>query len=77
MIVGKNPEIMKPYIINGLNKEEINNLKKFARNKECPNCNIIEVMCCKGGCIGGNATINPESNSKKNIEELLKDSKDL
>ncbi len=73
----KNPEIMKPYIINGLNKEEINNLKKFARNKECPNCNIIEVMCCKGGCIGGNATINPESNSKKNIEELLKDSKDL
>lgn len=73
----KNPEIMKPYIINGLDKDSIRDLKKFAKTSSCPDCNIIEVMACNGGCLGGNANITPEKKAKKSIEILLKESKDL
>ncbi len=73
----KNPEEMKPYIINGLNKDAIKELKTFAKNGSCPDCNIIEVMCCPGGCIGGNATINTPSDAKKIIEKLSEESQDL
>lgn len=73
----KNPDIMKPYVINGLNKDTIRDLKKFAKTGICPECNIIEVMACEGGCLGGNANIIPEKNSKKSIEALLKESSDL
>lgn len=72
----KNKENTKPYIINGLNKEEIRNLKKFAKTGSCPDCNLIEVMCCEGGCIGGNSNINTERNAKKKIDELLNKSED-
>ena len=73
----KNPDTVKPYIISGLNKEAINNLKQSAKNASCPNCNIVEVMACEGGCLGGNDNINTEKSAKKSIEALLKDSKDL
>jgi len=73
----KNPESMKPCLVNGITKETIRDLKKYAKNGACPDCNIVEVMCCEGGCIGGNATINNERSAKKIIGELLKESKDL
>ena len=73
----KNPDIMKPYIVNGLNKDSIKDLKRFAKSASCPDCNIIEVMACYGGCIGGNSTINTERGAKKSIEALLNESKDL
>lgn len=73
----KNPEKMKPFVIGGLTKENIRELKKFAKNKECPGCNIIEVMSCEGGCIGGNANINSEKGARKIIDRLLGESQDL
>ncbi|MCD8378418.1 MAG: monomeric [FeFe] hydrogenase [Candidatus Gastranaerophilales bacterium] len=73
----KNPEKMKPCIINGITKETIRDLRKYAQKGICPDCNIIEVMCCEGGCIGGNATINNERSAKKIIDNLLKESEDL
>lgn len=73
----KNKEIVKPYVINGLNKDSINDLKNFARTSCCPDCNIIEVMACAGGCIGGNATINTLKGAKKIIDNLVKESDDL
>ena len=73
----KNPDIMKPHIISGLNKDAIKDLKQFAKNACCPGCNIIEVMACEGGCLGGSANIKNEKAAKKNIENLLKSSSDL
>ncbi len=70
-------ETVKPCVINGLNKENIKNLKKYAHDGVCPNGNLVEVMCCEGGCIGGNATINSQTNAKKSIEKLLLESEDL
>jgi iron only hydrogenase large subunit-like protein len=74
----KDEEAIKPLIINGLNKDSIRQLKKYATCGECENgCNIIEVMCCEGGCIGGNATINNQKTAKKLIDQLAANSQDI
>ncbi len=75
--VCKNPEEVKPYIISGLTKDTAKELKTFAKNKSCPGCNLVEVMCCEGGCIGGNATINIPRVAKKELKTLLDNSKNL
>ena len=38
--------IIKPYIINGLDKDSIRELKSFAKSGVFEGCNIVEVMCC-------------------------------
>ena len=74
----KDENSVRPYLISGLNKENIKLLKKFACSGECENdCNLIEVMCCEGGCISGNSTINSAVVAKKNISKLLEESKDI
>lgn len=45
-------------VIDGLNKQSIKDLKKYAKNGICDIGNLIEVMACQGGCLGGNATVN-------------------
>ena len=70
--------IIKPLIINGLDKDSIKQLKKCATCGSCEDgSNIMEVMCCKGGCIGGSAVINNQKTAKKQIDNLLSVSKDI
>lgn len=66
-----------PVVIDGLNKENIRQLKKYAKEGKCAEGNLIEVMCCEGGCINGNATINDTKISKKLLKELSDKSKDI
>jgi len=74
----KNEDLVKPFVINGLNKESIRQLKKFATCGECEGgCNLVEVMCCEGGCIGGNATINNQKIAKKLIDNFTQNSNDI
>ncbi len=74
----RDEEAIRPFVINGLNKDSIRQLKKFATSGCCDDgCNMVEVMCCEGGCIGGNATINNQKTAKKQLETLLNDSKDI
>lgn len=74
----RDDNIVKPCIINGLNKDSIRQLKKYALNGSTDNgCNMIEVMCCKEGCIGGNATINTQKSAKELIENLTRKSKEI
>ncbi len=69
---------IKPCIINGLNKESIRQLKSYAQKGECEEgCNMIEVMCCEGGCIGGNAAMNNQKAAKKQIDALASASEDI
>ncbi len=69
---------INPCIINGINKDSIKKLKKFASSGCCENGeNIVEVMCCEGGCICGNATLNNTRTAKKLIDELLAKSEDI
>lgn len=67
----------KPCVINGITKESIKQLKKFAKDGVCPDCNIVEVMCCEGGCMGGNATIEKIRTADKALKELTSNSKDI
>lgn len=74
----KDEDAVKPCVINGLNKDTIKQLKKFAACGECEDgCNLVEVMCCEGGCIGGNATLNNPKTAKKLIDNLANNSKDI
>ena len=74
----KDDSLVKPLVVNGLNKESIRQLKKYATCGECDNgCNLIEVMCCEGGCIGGNATLNNQKTAKKLIENLANNSENI
>lgn len=74
----KDEKSVKSYLINGLNKDNIRLLKNFASANECDgNCNLVEVMCCEGGCIGGNATLNKQKTAKKIIENFSNQSKDI
>ena len=72
-----NEDAVKPCIINGLNKDSIKQLKKYATSGECEGCNLVEVMCCDGGCIGGNATINNQKTAKKLIDNFTQNSEDI
>ena len=70
--------VIKPCVINGLNKESIRQLKTCAKTGQCEGgCNLIEVMCCEGGCIGGNATLNPLKTAKKQVDGLANNSEDI
>jgi [FeFe] hydrogenase (group B1/B3) len=74
----KDEDMIKPLIINGLNKDSIKQLKKYAACGECEQgSNMVEVMCCEGGCIGGNATINNQKIAKKQIDALLEKSENI
>ena len=68
---------VKPCIINCLNKDTIKQLKKYAKDGCCADGNLIEVMCCEGGCIGGNATMAQQRTAKKSLQSLLDKSEDL
>ncbi len=43
----------RPMKINGLTKDEVKNLKRYAAKGLDNGCNMLEVMCCEGGCIAG------------------------
>lgn len=68
---------LKAHIINGLTKESIRDLKKFAKTGECSCGNLIEVMACEGGCIAGNATINSLKTAFKQVSAYGEKSKNL
>lgn len=70
-------ENIKPYIISGINKDSIKQLNKYAKECSCDQGNLVEVMCCEGGCIGGNAVINTQKIAKKLLEEFSSQSKDI
>lgn len=67
----------KPVVIDGLNKQSIRDLKKYAKNGTCELGNLIEVMACTGGCLGGNATVNALKPALKQLTNYVKESKSL
>lgn len=68
---------LKPHHINGLNRGTIAELRKYAQKGECECGNLIEVMTCEGGCIGGNAAINTLKNAHKQIQAYGERSENL
>ncbi|MDR1941343.1 MAG: monomeric [FeFe] hydrogenase [Endomicrobium sp.] len=66
-----------PVLINGLNKQTINVLKQALREGKCAQGNIVEVMCCENGCVGGNAVICSAKTAQNALNKLLEKSKDI
>ena len=54
--------------INGLNKKNVALLRVFAKTKKAP-ADIIEVMVCPGGCVGGPCAISPAEDAAKIIQK--------
>lgn len=66
-----------PVVIDGLNKQSIRDLKKYAKNGICELGNLIEVMACTGGCLGGNATVNAYKPALKQLTNYVNSSESL
>ncbi len=60
----------KPTAINGLNKANIKLLKQYA-TKGC-DFNMIEVMCCEGGCVAGPGCVALPKKSAIMVENYVK-----
>lgn len=65
------------YVINGLDKAAVRDLKKFAKNGKCELGNLIEVMACPGGCLGGSSTINAYKPALKQLTTYVKESPEI
>lgn len=59
---------INPVYINGLDTAAIKRLKGYAKDKKCPEGNLIEVMACAGGCIGGPCVTNAQKTVLKEIK---------
>lgn len=66
-----------PVIIDGLNKQSIRDMRKYAKAGMCELGNLIEVMACQGGCLGGNATVNAYKPALKQLTNYVNESKPL
>lgn len=74
----KDESIAKPLIINGINRESTALLKKIAKDGFVEGgYNLIEVMNCKGGCIGGVSTINNQKTAENKIKQETSENKDI
>ena len=66
-----------PVIIDGLTKQTVRDLKKYAKNGMCELGNLIEVMACTGGCLGGNSTVNAFKPALKQVTNYVNESKSI
>lgn len=63
----------KPVLVDGLDKKAIRDLKTYAKNGKCPLGNMIEVMACCGGCVGGSSVLNEKKVSSKKVKQYADD----
>jgi [FeFe] hydrogenase (group B1/B3) len=54
--------------INGIDREAVDDLKRFARTGECDRGNVLEVMACKGGCVGGGLACCPVAAASRQVK---------
>ena len=66
-----------PVIIDGLTKQTVRDLKKYAKNGMCELGNLIEDMACTGGCLGGNSTVNAFKPALKQVTNYVNESKSI
>lgn len=74
-VVGDKAEY-KPERIDGLNPEAVKKLKRYAVTPPA-DINMIEVMCCEGGCIAGPGTICMAKKGAVLVENYVKASPDI
>ncbi len=73
-LVGDEAEIRLEKI-NGLNKDSVKILKRYG-TKGGEN-NLIEIMCCEGGCVGGPGCIVNQKKTARSVENYVKEAEQL
>lgn len=63
-----NDNLIKPELVTDLDKKNILKLSVYAKNGNS-NANLIEVMACKGGCVGGCCTVVPYGQADQDIKK--------
>ena len=66
-----------PVLIDNLTKQSVRDLKKYAKNGVCELGNLIEIMACPGGCLGGNSTVNALKPAFKQVTAYVNESKPI
>lgn len=74
-VIGDKAEY-KPERIDGLNPDNVKKLKKYAITPPA-DINMLEVMCCEGGCIAGPGTICMAKRGVVLVENYVKTSSDI
>lgn len=74
-VIGDKAEY-KPERIDGLNPEAVKKLKRYAATAPA-DINMLEVMCCEGGCIAGPGTICMAKRGAVLVENYVKASPDI
>lgn len=75
----KDPSILKPAIINGLDVKGMRQLKnygKMAVEKKHGDVNLVEVMACEGGCIAGPTVITNPRVASVQLKKYVEDGKE-
>lgn len=70
-------DVVKFVPINGLDQDAIGELRGYAKSGECAKGNMIEVMCCPGGCVGGGLTICPVAQAQRQVKNYAAPAKSL
>lgn len=68
-VAGKDFTEIFPTCVDGLNAKAVREMKSWAKNGVCPLGNLVEVMACPGGCVGGSACLNNKRVTTKKIHE--------
>jgi iron only hydrogenase large subunit-like protein len=68
---------IKVAIIDGIDAKVVGDLKRFGKTGECDVGNMLEVMSCTGGCIGGAMALCPLKASKEQIKNYAEKSESL
>lgn len=66
-----------PMTIDGLTKDNVKKLKEFAKKRTADGANLLEVMACTGGCVGGPVNLTDAKKSAREIKKLMEQSADL
>ena len=66
-----------PTCVDGLNPKSVREMKTWAKNGQCPLGNLVEVMACPGGCVGGSACLNNKRITTKKIHEYADASQNI
>lgn len=67
----------RPEPINGLNKDALKKIKMYATKKSAGEYNMVEVMCCEGGCVGGPGCVVLPKKAAIMVDAYVKTSPDL
>ncbi|MDR0595531.1 MAG: 4Fe-4S binding protein [Puniceicoccales bacterium] len=55
--------------INGIDRETVEDLKRFAKAGECDKGTLLEVMSCQGGCVGGGLACCPVAAATRQVKK--------